>query len=107
MPKPEEVPKKNKTFLLKPEDVPKKHTHTKKKKKDFLVLEAPRPEDRKILFVFFLCVFLGTSSGFGNIFVFLVPPQALAIKSCQNLRGYQKNTQKKEKSFSCLGGHQA
>ena len=82
MPKPEEVPKRNKTFLLTPEDVPKKNH----------VLEAPRPEDRKIFIfgVFFwylfrfgnFLFFFGTSSGFGNK---IVPKPEEVPEKKQNL----------------------
>ena len=66
VPKPEEVPKKIKTFLLKPEERYQKNPKQKKKKKEiyFHVVEAPKPEDRKI----------GVFS-----LVFLVPPQVLAF----------------------------
>ena len=72
LPKPEEVPKKTKTFLPKPEEVAKKN----KKNKEFIIFRPGGLQDM-IFFVVF-----GASSGFGIFWFLLVPLQVLARFYC-------------------------
>ena len=98
--------KYKKNNLPKPEEVPKKQ------KKIFMSWRPPGPKIGKSCFFF---VFFGTSSGVG-IFCFfctssgfgnkIVPkPEEAKKNKCQNLKMYKQH--QKTHRFSCLGGPQA